>query len=190
MSEPSGAEELNTEIAVREQRLTQVTADIRALLADDLPCFVEREAKRAFMARTNISGTLSDADVAQLKARATALGMETATAILKELEDPSAWETDGPVPEDRRSLAGCPGVWSRIALIEHGTLELLAEYGLAEDTPTPYKPPAFFINGRFLPALAEHFWRLSIELRELRQRREQVSEKSIRDRLETRWNDA
>ena len=41
-----------------------------------------------------------------------------------------------------------------------------------------------------MPSLAEHYWRLVVEVRELEEQRRKLTETSVRERLQSKWDEA
>ena len=93
MSEATSASELGGLISLRQQTLERVVADIRAVLQDHTPLYVEREAKRAFVAHPEVADAMPAARVAELKAEVEALGVAAATRLGDELPSPPCGES-------------------------------------------------------------------------------------------------
>jgi len=67
--------------------------------------------------------------------------------------------------------------------------ELLAGFGFSADE-AGYVPPRYFVGGLYLPTLVEHYWRLRSEIGALEAQKASLAAESLRQRLESRWNDA
>lgn len=190
MSETLTVEELDAQIAQRNQRFKQVIADIRAALEHDLPQFVARETKRAFLGHPDVAERLGPQRIKDLKERSAALGPDLASRVSTALMDEALWHAETTVPANTRDISSASAVWAEVQHVETELHSLLDEFGLAEAEPPRYKAPAYFINGLYLPGLAEHFWRLMHEVEELRAQREKIQRDEVRARLEAMWDEA
>ncbi|MCB9728485.1 MAG: hypothetical protein H6744_03880 [Deltaproteobacteria bacterium] len=182
--------ELDDQIALCNQRFKQVVEQIRAVLAEDIPSFVSREAKRRFLARTEVAERLSDEQVKELKRRATEEGARAGERILAALADDDLWAQGHAEPDDTRSLVGADAVWEVIRTVEGDARTLLSDFGLDDADRPIYKSPTWFVKGLYLPTLVEHYWKLLGELAALRNRKQEVAAESKRLRLTTRWDEA
>ena len=190
MSETVTVEELESQIELRKQRFGQVIEDIRALLRADLEAWFGRKTKRAFLSNPSAAQDLSKERVSALKRRAAELGKSEADRVHTELADAALWTAGGPEPDNRRDITAASAAWDRVRVAEKALHDLLDEFGLAGDEPMDYKPPAFFVNGLYMPSLAEHFWRLVHEMDQLRAQAQQLKDDAIREKLEAKWDEA
>ncbi len=190
MGETLTANEIDDQIGLRKVRFQQVIGDIRAVLKADLDSFVMRETKKAFLARPDVAEAMAADRVAALKKGATELGKSLAARIDGELADATQWDAPSHEPQNPRDLVGVPGVWSRVVEVERATHDFLQSFGLAGGEAPVYKLPAYFVAGLYMPSLAEHYWRLVVEVRELEEQRRKLSETSVRERLQSKWDEA
>lgn len=188
MVESLTTHEIDDQIGLRKVRFQQVVADIRAVLKADLDAFVMRETKRAFMARPDVAESMSADKVGALKKGAVELGKSLSQRIDGELADLSLWEAPAGDPTNPRDLVGVPGVWSKLADSEKVVADFLASFGLA--TEVSYKLPAYFVGGLYMPSLAEHYWRIVVETRELEEQKNKLSEQVVREKLQSKWDEA
>ncbi len=177
-------------IALSQERLLQVLEQIRAVLHEDLGKFVAREARKAFLTHPEAADALTDQQVADLKTRTVAASTASADRIAAELADQSLWLEEADASEGSRSLEPLGSVWAIVRSVEADVTALLEPFGLAPDPPAVYKAPAYFVAGRFLPTLAEHYWKLRSEIDELEAARRQEAEESVKSRLAARWDEA
>jgi hypothetical protein len=182
--------ELDDQIALCNQRFKQVIDQIRAVLAEDLPQFVSREAKRRFLARTEVAERMTDAQVSELKRRSVDDGTRACARIMDALADDAVWSGGHVEPDDTRSLVGADAVWEIVRTVEGDARTLLADFGLDDADRPIYRTPAFFVKGLYLPTLIEHYWKLLGELAALRTRKSEVAAESKRAKLTSRWEDA
>jgi hypothetical protein len=66
----------------------------------------------------------------------------------------------------------------------------LSVFGIASDELPGYKLPAYFVAGLYMPSLAEHYWRIVVETRELKEQRKLLAETAVRETLQAKWDDA
>ena len=90
---------------------------------------------------------------------------------------------------DERSLEDAVGVWTHVQAIDGDIRELLTGFGFDADG-AGYVPPRYFVGGLYLPTLVEHYWRLRNEIGALEGQKASLAAESLRQRLESRWNDA
>ncbi|MEZ4268816.1 MAG: hypothetical protein R3F39_20875 [Myxococcota bacterium] len=182
--------ELDDQISLCNQRFKQVVDQIRTVLAEDLPLFVSREAKRRFLVRTDVAEGLTDEQLKELKRRSTDDGARAGARIMAALADDTVWSRGHSEPDDTRSLIGAEAVWEVVRTIEGDARTLLADFGLDDADRPIYRTPSFFVKGLYLPTLIEHYWKLLGELASLRARKTEVAAESKRARLTSRWDDA
>lgn len=191
MTRPVTSEELQAQIDLRRERFRQVVSEIRAVLVEDLATYPARHTKAAFLAKPAVAEGLDAGQVKALKAAAEALGKDASKRVDHALSSEGPWlEGNADEPGEARSLASNPAVWSHVSAVDDALHELLAQYGLAEDAAPVYKAPAYFVGGRYFPALAEHYWKTLAEITELSAQKEAVDASAQRERLQKLWDDA
>ncbi len=135
-------------------KLLDIIGQIRSLLREDLAGWPERELHKRFVA-TEAADALTDAQVADLKEQANALGRYFVTTVDSELSELSLWTA--PLAEDQKSLRAVPAVWSTVSAIATQVDGIAERFGLVAGGP--YEPPARFIGRLHLPALMDAFIR-------------------------------
>jgi len=190
MSEALTTAELEAQIEVRKTRFKQVIHDIRMVLEEDLPLFVVRETKRAFLGHTEAAAALGKERVRALKQEATALGASVTREISDALADEALWHASTAVPANTRDIASATAVWEVVRRVEKAVHALLGGYGLADAEPVAYKAPAYFVKGLYLPGLAEHYWRLIHEVQELAEQQRRIVADATKAELEAVWDEA
>lgn len=189
MVESLTAHEIDDQIGLRKVRFQQVISDIRAVLRSDLESFVLRETKKAFLAKPAVADAMGADKVMALKRKAVEVGKATATRVEQELADVELWVHTGGEPANTRDLVGAAQVWDKVSSVEKDLQALLSEYGLAEPQAPAYKLPAYFVGGLYMPSLAEHYWRIVAESRELEDQKRKLSENEVRERLQAKWDE-
>lgn len=180
--------EIDNQIELRKVRFQQVVADIRTVLRVDLDAFVMRETKKAFLARPDVADSMSADKVGALKKGAAELGKSLSQRLDAELADMALWQAGAGDPVNPRELTGVPGVMAKLHEAENAVTEFLAGYGLPSEVS--YKPPAYFVGGLYMPSLAEHYWRIVVETRELEDQKAKLSEQTTREKLQSKWDEA
>lgn len=190
MVESLSAHEIEDQISLRKVRFQQVITDIRTVLKADVEAFVVRETKKAFLSRTDVAETMSAERVGALKKRAVELGKGLANALDAAIADPALWTAPPGEPANPRDLVGVPEVWAKVEGVEKDLQAFLAEFGIAAADAPQYKLPAYFVAGLYMPSLAEHYWRIVVETRELEDQKKKLTETSVRERLQAKWDGA
>jgi len=183
------ASEIDDQIGLRKVRFQQVIADIRTVLRADLEAFVMRETKRTFLAQPSVGEAMPADRVGALKKRAVEVGKTAAARIDAELHDLDLWWNPGGDPANTRDLVGAVRAWERIATIEADLKALLDEFGLGAQGAPVYKLPAYFVGGLYMPSLAEHYWRIVQETKELEEQRRRLADNEVRERLQAKWDE-
>lgn len=190
MDTPSVAE-LEQHAELLRERVMQVADEVKALLAEDLPRFVEREVKRAFVSQPEFAAKISDDRLRQLKQDIEARGGARRDEILAALGDESLWLVDAGADDERKSIAENTALWEQVAGICGVVTDLQREYGFPEGSePVEYKPPTWFIGRRYLPTLSEKYWRHLRELGEARAQVGSIRREASKSELTKRWDEA
>lgn len=188
MVESLTTQEIDDQIGLRKVRFQQVVADIRTVLRVDLDAFVLRETKKVFLGKPEVAETLSTEQVVALKKGAIELGHRLSQKLEQELADLALWDAPASDPANPRDLSEVPGVWGKLVEAEKAVVEFLASHGFS--TEVSYKLPAYFVGGLYMPSLAEHYWRIVVETRELEDQKKRLSEQTTRDKLQSKWDEA
>ena len=172
-------------------RLRVITDVIRALLAEDLPKFVERELKKTFVSNPDFASGVSDDKLREFKQALTTRATQTASSVIDALTDEGLWECPE-IPEDSRSpISANPLLWAQVSRIATVVDELQSEFDFpGAGEATVYKPPTWFIGRRYLPALSEKYWSVLRELTETESRTVQIKKEASRSELAARWDEA
>jgi hypothetical protein len=182
--------ELDAQIAARRGRLAAIVGEMREVLRADIPAWMTRRARAAFLGQPALARALDGAQVTALKRGAEREGARVAAEVDAALADPAVWVTGGAGPSDTKALHGVPA-WGELARVGAALTALLADAGLTSDAEgSAYHAPVTFVAGHFFPSLAEHFWALTAELADLEQRRGELADSALREALAQRWNDA
>lgn len=191
LASPDSAE---AQVQAIHDRIRRNADDIRALLRDDLPAFVAREVKTHFVEQAELASRMTDVQVKALKEGTTRAGAALSAQVDASLEPLDAWLSGVQLPDGGRHLEQNPDLWTRIAgPAAEAVEELLHAHGFprpADGYGVVYKEPARFIAGRYLPTLAERYWKLISELRRIEEQAAAQVQARSRSELARRWEDA
>jgi len=177
-------------------RVFAAVEDARLVLRRDLPSFVEREVKRRFVEAVDFAEGIDDGRIADLKQQVRDEGDAAAEQILGALEDEGPWlagVTYVPESDDATlsSFEDNPELWAIVNQIGAAAENVLAGFGF----PVPkggfdiaYRQPAFFVDGRHMKTIAEHYWRGIREIQENRGRRDELDSGRRAQQLSARWD--
>lgn len=187
-------ETAEAQVVAIHDRIRRNADEIRALLRDDLPAFVAREIKTRFVEDADLSSRMGEAQVKALKEAAARAGAALAAQVDEALSPLDPWLAGLTVEEGGKHLEQNPDLWARIArpaaeaveevLDTNGFPRPAAGHGVA------YKEPARFIGGRYLPSLAERYWKAIADLRRITEQSEAQARARSRSELARRWDDA
>jgi len=168
------------------ERVKQVKTEICALLADDLPEFVKRELKKAFLAHPDVSNAMSDDTLKQLQIDISTDGLKASRNVLDGIEDDSLWF----ISSTGKTISDNSELWSKVSVICATVAALKKNYGFPSDNEsTVYKAPTWFIGGRYLPTLSEKYWALLTELAGITAQLKAAESHDTQSELAKRWGD-
>lgn len=176
-------------ITARRERFEQTIADIVRLLEADIPRFITKRTREAFLANPAVSGAMGSDAVRALKSGAAELGGRAAARVRDEVAIDSAPWSAGPTETGTPKTLDEAPVWASICAFEADLGALLEGAGLPA-SGLSYRAPVFFIEGRYFPALAENYWRLRAEMAALAARLEVLEHDASRRDLEAVWDEA
>jgi len=184
-------EELKQQEAFIREKTAEIARDAIAILNVDLPLFVEREIKRAFIADPDFGEKLSDEQLRALKEEIRQRGKRKAEEITARLQDAELWMAGNRFLEGAKSLEDHRELWALVDEIAGVTRELLAEHGFppaAQGADIRYRQPTWFISSRLMTTVAEKYWRKMMEWAEVRRELEELDNQSRREALKPRWD--
>ncbi|NOZ01388.1 MAG: hypothetical protein GXP54_05805 [Deltaproteobacteria bacterium] len=134
--------------------------------------------------------SLDDSTLSKLKAELLERSIPMRDRVMEQLSEDERWlaglDFDGP----GKSFAENERLWAPTVAAVELAREVLNAYGFPESpqAPADYRMPTWFINGKYLPGLAEKYWGLIAEVRDIRTRIREVEENSQREALRKRWD--
>lgn len=181
--------ELEQHIVMHRSRVLQAADGIKALLADDLAKFVEREMKRAFVTTPEFAGTIDDSALKELKADLASRGPAAAASVIEALDEEGLWFPSGVTADDeRKSIDENEALWAVVSRIGDAIVAIKEKYGFPDaGEPVTYRPPTWFIGGRYLPSLSERYWRHLRELAEAASAAGSIRAAHAKTELSRRW---
>lgn len=174
------------------ENLIKLSNEVRAVLAEDLKDWPSNEVKKRFYSNPDFANTLDDSKVKQLKTELQRRAQVVSGQIVKEMEDQSLWleveEHEGP----GKSFAENKKLWAKTLAIVKVVKDVMDEFGFPDsiDRPVEYKMPMRFISGKYLPGLAEKYWRWIQEMKEIDLRIKELEKNIVEKTLAKRWDDA
>jgi hypothetical protein len=185
MDTPNSAELIEEEKKLEEE-LWVVINEIRSVLETDLPAFVERELKKAFLNNTEHADHMSDDQIKQLKMDISEQGSQAATSVLEEIRDKALWFDAG----SGKSIADNGALWAKVNRICDAVDSLKSDYGFPEEEKaTVYKAPTWFIDRLYLPTLSERYWRLLEQRTALVTQKLSAQNHDSQNERAKRWNE-
>ena len=171
------------------RRLDETVGRIRALLAEDVRGYPERESRRRFLADPVRADTISDGTLAELRKDAIAAGAELAAAVSSALAPEELWRQPTEAPPSTRDLRQVGHIWAALAEVDARVEAMADRFGLGGDEREPpgYAPPARFIGGQHLPTLVESYLRELATLLRLAAEASEVAEHRQQRSLSDRW---
>jgi hypothetical protein len=181
--------ELEQEVASLKSRVLEIATEIKALLAEDLPKFVERELKNAFVHNPEFANTVSDDTLRVIKAAMATQGAEGTARVLAALENDNIWLEIQSIPNNRKSIEEHTALWSLVSEICQTVTQLYADHGFPQaQEPCTYRAPTWFIGRRYLPSLSEKYWRHVEELQEKKSVIGSLESDTSTSELTQRWD--
>ncbi|MCA9521478.1 MAG: hypothetical protein KC609_10920 [Myxococcales bacterium] len=188
MIEYQTIEELEEHIQFVRQKIQQIAKDVIAVFREDFPQFIEREVRQIFLSDGDFARSLDDDKLKQLKDRIKVLGESAAQTVLAKLEDQALWFAGGIPDDDPKDLSANTRLWAIVDEIGQPVRELLKQFGYSGSAEIGYKSPRRFVSGKYLPSLAEAYWRWIGELKEAQSRVDTIRAEDESKALLERWN--
>lgn len=183
--------ELEQHIQLLRERVLGVASEIKALLAEDLPLFVEREVKKAFISNPKFAATIDDQTLKQLKSDVENTATTAATSILTVLEDDNLWLPHEINETDDKSMAANATLWGIVNGISESAAALMKQYDFPQSVQNvTYKPPTWFIGRRYLPSLSEKYWRHLNDFVAASAQVTSIQEANTEQELAKRWDNS
>ena len=160
------------------RNLESIVADMITVFRADLPNFVAREVRNRFVAHEAFAETIDDDTLRAIKVECQQVGDEVAEQVAEGLSgDMDFWFGPHVIGDEGKSFEEHAGLMERLQAASEATAELLERHNFPEDDgggyTIRYAPPAYFVNGKYAPGLAESFWKYLGQLNEVREARRQ-----------------
>lgn len=189
MSEHDTLETLEHEIEAARQQLKPQIESICGIISGDLPNFVLRQVRGAFIEDLAFAQSKSDEELRAFKVRIAEFGEALASdirrALLADLE--IWWGKEVSLSQTGKTLEGNAKVWGILS----GIPEKISTYMRGEGLTAPviqYTTPARFIEGKYLPGMIEKYWVQLAALRALEDEHLAAVVEASKAAQATRWD--
>lgn len=172
------------------QAIIKLASEVCLILADDLLKYPAREVRRRFVAEPLFAESMDDATVQRLKAELDERSVPVRDGIMEHLNADDRWLAGLEYEGQGKSFAENEKLWTPTAAAAELVREILTAYDFPRTEPPPaeYRMPTWFINGKYLPGMAEKYWGIIGEIREIRTRIREVEDGAQRETLGKRWD--
>ncbi len=158
-------------------------------LEEDLGLFPERELKRRFLADMDFASSLTNQQIKSIKQKLGTALPGLLPRVIACLGDSDRWTAGRNFHGPGKSLAENETLWECIKPIEDFLVNLMDEYGFPKEE-VRYKMPTWFIKHTYMPSIAEKYWQLVHDLEDVRQRKDELQKRLMRDKLSKKWDSA
>lgn len=182
-------ESLNREIENAHAQLKPQIEAICDVIAGDLPNFVLRQVRAAFIEDVKFAESKSDSELVDLKARIASFSQELASsirgALLSNME--YWWGNDVSLEKTGKTLEGNEKIWAILATIAPKIADFIKSEGL-NAVEIRYTTPARFIEGKYLPGMIEKYWSQLVALHALEEEKAAADNEARKTKQASRWD--
>lgn len=182
-------ETLDNEIVKTKAQLKPQIEAICDVIVNDLPNFVLKQVRNAFIEDVSFAESKKDEELVALKERIAAYGQSLASEVREKLlADMDAWWGAAvSVEKTGKTLEGNVAIWNILSQIEPRLSEFIANEGL-KSVEIHYSTPARFIEGKYLPGMIEKYWAQMTALRALESERAEADQEARKTKQASRWD--
>ncbi len=192
MSNDERIQELREKQAWIREKTEQLMAEVLKVLQIDLPLFVDRELKKAFVADPDFAEAMPDERIREIRRAARERGEAKARDIVERIRDLDLWLDGAKYAEGAKTLEDHHDLWRVVDEISMVVRELLKDYGFpkqyVDTVEIHYRQPRWFISGVLLTTTAEKYWQKMAEYNAVAQELEELDLKTRREALKRRWD--
>jgi len=185
-------EELKQQEQFIREKTMEIARDALQVLAVDLPLFVEREIKKAFVADPVFAEAMSDVELVALKQEIAEKSGQAARGIVSELESSELWMSGHRYLKGAKTMEDHTELWSVVGRISETAQQIMERHDFPaarrEAGEIRYRQPTWFIAGRLMTTIAEKYWRKMTEWAEVQRELEELDTQSRREALKQRWD--
>lgn len=184
-------QELLQEIENIKIKIAKLSKDALHILNEDIRKFVEREIKKQFLRFPKFAESLDKEQIKALKNEIKQRTPPVVEKIIESMKNRDVWLKGLEYESGEKNLAENTALWTLIGPIEQVTMEILLKYkfpGL-EDIVIEYKQPTWFISGKFLPTIAEKYWKALKEIKEIQTKIEELKNEDVKENLSKKWDE-
>jgi sugar-specific transcriptional regulator TrmB len=184
-------DELEKEIESVKARILKYSREVLQILDDDLKKFVEREIKKQFLRFPFFSESLSKDQIKAIKEEIKQKTQPVVERIIDAMKNQDLWLKGLEYEKGEKSLMENHDLWTRVSPVEELTMEMLRKYKFpeSENIKIEYKQPTWFISSKFLPGIAEKYWKSIKEIKEILAKIEELKADRIKETLSKKWDD-
>jgi hypothetical protein len=177
-------------LAELDASLERTAAEILEVLSTDVPAFVQRTVRGAFVEFEGADDLADDA-LQAMKAETLETSASLRAELREALQPVAAWDWTGEQapPSDAPDLTPHPGVSAVLGRVGSQVSDLLRRHGLADQEVT-YHLPSYFVSGRLMKSLVESYWRILSERFLVQQVLAESAGTEQRDERAQRWDEA
>ena len=159
MREEDTLQTLKNEIETARNQLKPQIEGICGIIAGDLPNFVLRQVRLAFIEDLAYAQSKDDEALRALKGRIAAFGRVLSEEIKTSLLSDMAlwWGQNVSLSQTGKTLEGNTGIWQILSGIPERILAYIRKEGIVP-LDIVYTTPARFIEGKYLPGMIEKYW--------------------------------
>lgn len=182
-------ETLDIEIEKSKAQLKPQIEAICDVIVNDLPNFVLKQVRAAFIEDVSFAESKKDEELVELKARIAAFGQTLSSDIHQRLlSDMDAWWGDAvSIEKTGKTLEGNDQIWNILSEIKPRLTQFIQGEGLVA-VDFKYATPARFIEGKYLPGMIEKYWAQLTALKALQNERIEADREARKTKQATRWD--
>lgn len=182
-------EQLEEQMDAIKVKLQAQVQEIVDITCNDLPEYVLKNVRRAFIEDVEYGEKKSDRDLAEFKVRVRDFGQklsqEVRTALLSDMD--AWWSKSISLEGAGKTLEENAAIYAHLAVISDRVIAFLKSEQLAP-IEVEYHTPARFINGKYLPGIIEKYWALLADLRAKEEEHEVLDREARKAHLAARWD--
>lgn len=182
-------ETLDSEIEKTKSQLRPQIEAICDVIVNDLPNFVLKQIRTAFIEDVAFAESKNDAELVALKGRIAEFGKSLSDEIRSMLlADMNAWwGAEVSIEKTGKTLEGNDAVWKVLSQIEPRLNDFIWKEGI-KAIEIHYTTPARFIEGKYLPGMIEKYWAQMTALRALENERAEADQEARKENQASRWD--
>jgi hypothetical protein len=182
-------EQLDELLENHKSKLSAQILEIVDLITGDLPDFVLKTVRHAFIEDVNFSEQKSDEELSTFKKHVSEFGQSLSSELRQSLlaDMNNWWGQQVSAENSGKSLDGNTAIKNKLNTINQKIAEFIQSEHL-QPVEINYKTPARFIEGKYLPGMVEKYWKQLQDLRAVEAKRAELDFEARKARLAQRWD--